>query len=145
MDASFDGAADAAEEWTHAWAASVSERAEQAQAMSQRIAQLSVSATGADGAVRVTVAGSGVVTDLRVGDRLSSWSGARVAAEIMTTMRRAQGRLAGAVAEIAAQTVGAGSETARAVVTSYAERFPEVDDDHEEGLRSDFRRQRDGW
>ncbi|GIJ25140.1 hypothetical protein Vqi01_03020 [Micromonospora qiuiae] len=145
MDESFGAAADAAEEWTHAWAASVSERAAQAQAMSQRVAELSISATGADGAVRVTVAGSGIVTDLRIDDRLSSWSGARAAAEIMTTMRRAQGRLAGAVAGIAAQTVGADSETARAVVRSYAQRFPEVDDDHEEGRRSDFRRQRDGW
>ncbi|MEV4711543.1 YbaB/EbfC family nucleoid-associated protein [Micromonospora sp. NPDC049374] len=136
--------ADSAEEWTRSWAASMSERAAQAQEMSQRVAGLSVSATGGDGAIEVTVAGSGIVTDLRIDDRLSNWSGARIAAEIMTTMLRAQGRLSGAVAEIAAQTVGANSETARAIVASYAERFPEVRDDREQG-RDDSRRERGGW
>ncbi|MEV6815511.1 YbaB/EbfC family nucleoid-associated protein [Micromonospora sp. NPDC051296] len=144
MDA-FDATADSAEEWTRSWAASMSERAAQAQVMSQRVADLSVSATGADGAVEVTVAGSGIVTDLRLDERLSNWPAARIATEIMATMRRAQGRLAEAVAEIAAQTVGTGSETARAVVASFAERFPELDDDREEGRRDDFRRERGGW
>ncbi|WP_431882390.1 YbaB/EbfC family nucleoid-associated protein [Micromonospora gifhornensis] len=144
MDA-FGAAADSAEEWTTSWATSMSERAAQAQAMSQRIAELSVSATGADGAVKVTVAGSGIVTDLRLDDRLSNWSGARLAAEIMATMRRAQGRLAGAVSDITAQTVGADSETARAVVASYAERFPAIGDDREQDQRHDSRRQHGGW
>ncbi|GAB3843172.1 hypothetical protein GCM10029963_17430 [Micromonospora andamanensis] len=144
MDASFDRVADSAEEWTRSWAASMSERAAQAQEMSQRVAGLSVSATGGDGAIEVTVAGSGIVTDLRIDDRLANWSGARISAEIMATMRRAQGRLSAAVAEIAGQTVGANSETARAIVASYAERFPEVDDDREQG-RDDSRRERGGW
>jgi hypothetical protein len=76
--------------------------------------------------IEVTVAGSGIVTDLRIDDRLANWTGARISAEIMTTMRRAQGRLSAAVAEIAGQTIGANSETARVIVASYAERFPEV-------------------
>ncbi|MEG3632465.1 YbaB/EbfC family nucleoid-associated protein [Micromonospora palythoicola] len=116
----------------------------QAQEMSQRVAGLSVSATGGDGAMEVTVAGSGIVTDLRIDDRVANWSGARISAEIMTTMRRAQGRLSAAVAEIAGRTVGANSETARAIVASYAERFPEVDDEREQG-RDDSRRERGGW
>lgn len=125
--------ADAAEDWVRSWAASVSDRAAQAQEMSRRVADLTATAAGADGAVRVTVAASGIVTELRLDDRVRSWPATRIAAEIMATTRRAQARLAGAVADVAARTVGAGSETARAVVASYTTRFPappeESDDD----------------
>ncbi|MFR9777790.1 YbaB/EbfC family nucleoid-associated protein [Micromonospora sp. MS34] len=117
--------ADAAEDWVRSWAASVSDRAAQAQEMSRRVGDLTATAAGADGAVRVMVAASGVVTELRLDDRVRSWPAARIAAEIMATMHRAQAGLAGAVADVAAQAVGAGSETARAVVASYTTRFPE--------------------
>ncbi|MFC0505726.1 YbaB/EbfC family nucleoid-associated protein [Micromonospora costi] len=144
MDVPFGATADAAEEWMRSWSASVSERAAQTQAMSQRVAELSVSATGARGAVEVTVAGSGAVTNLWLDERVRAWPADRIAAEVMATMRRAQGRLAGAVAEAAAQTVGAHSETARAIVASYATRFPEQPDDPDE-QRERSRRGRDGW
>lgn len=144
MDVPFGATADAAEEWVRSWSASVSERAAQTQAMSQRVAELSVSATGARGAVEVTVAASGVVTNLRLDDQVRTWTAERIAVEVMTTMRRAQGRLAGAVAEAAAQTVGAHSETARAIVASYATRFPEQPDDRDD-QREPFHRGRDGW
>lgn len=117
--------ADAAENWVRSWSASVSERAAQAQELSRLVADLTASASSADGAVRVTVAASGVVTELRLSDRVRGWSPQRIAEEVMTTMRRAQARLAIAVDEVAAQTVGEDSETARAVVASYTERFPE--------------------
>ncbi|MEH0819837.1 MULTISPECIES: YbaB/EbfC family nucleoid-associated protein [unclassified Micromonospora] len=140
MDPPFGAGADAAEEWVRSWSASVSERAAQAQAMSQRIADLTVSATGGHGAVEVTVAGSGTVTGLRLDDRVCGWSGERIAAEIMGTMRRAQARLAEAVADVAAQTVGADSETGRAVVGSYATRFPAPPDDGDDDRRNPHRR-----
>ncbi|QGN48441.1 YbaB/EbfC family DNA-binding protein [Micromonospora sp. WMMC415] len=143
MTHEFSGAADAAEEWMRSWSASVSERAAQAQAMSQRVADLSVSATNGDGAVEVTVAASGVVTDLRLGARVRTWPSDEIAAEILTTMRRAQARLGAAVAEIAAQTVGANSESARAVVASYANRFPDPPDDRDDHGQAS--RGRGGW
>ena len=136
MDAPFGAGADAAEEWVRSWSASVSERAAQAQVMSQRVGDLTVSATGGHGAVEVTVAGSGTVTDLRLDDRVRDWSGERIAAEIMITMRRAQARLAEAVADVAAQTVGTDSETGRAVVASYATRFPAPPEDRVEDRRN---------
>lgn len=124
MEVPFSTTADAAEQWVENWAASVNERAAQAQAMSRQVAELSMTADGAHGAVAVTVAGSGLVTDLRLDDRVRSWSGDRIAAEILSVMRRAQSQLAGQVAVIAARTVGADSETARAVVASFEQRFP---------------------
>lgn len=125
--------ADAAEDWVRAWSASVSERAAQAQELSRRVAELTATAAGGGGAVRVTVSASGVPTELRLDDRVRNWPAARIAAEIMATMRRAQARLSGAVAEVAAQTVGVGSETARAVVASYTARFPEPPERSEDG------------
>lgn len=115
---------DSAEERVRSWSASVSERAARAQEMSRLVAKLTASAASGDGAVRVTVAASGVVTDLHLDEPVRSRPAMRIAAEIMATMRRAQARLADAVAGVAAQTVGADSETARAVVAGYTARFP---------------------
>ncbi|MET7959031.1 YbaB/EbfC family nucleoid-associated protein [Micromonospora zamorensis] len=134
--------ADAAENWVRSWSASVSERAAQAQEMSRLVATLSASATSADGAVRVTVAATGVVTELRLSDRVQGWTAARIAEQIMNTMRLAQAQLAEAVADVAARTVGEGSETGRAVVASYTERFPEPPESSDDD-RS--RRRQDGW
>lgn len=120
--------ADGAEEWMRSWSASVSERAAGAQALSEQVARLSVSARDGDGSVTVTVAGSGVMTDLRLDERIHRWPADRIAAEILSTMRRAQAALAERVASIAAETVGADSETARAVVNSFATRFPDEPD-----------------
>nr|WP_141909644.1 hypothetical protein [Micromonospora sp. A202] len=83
-----------------------------------------------------------MVTELRLSDRVQGWAAARIAEQIMNTMRLAQARLAEAVADVAARTVGEGSETGRAVVASYAERFPEPPESSEDD-RS--RRRQDGW
>ncbi|MFI7609384.1 YbaB/EbfC family nucleoid-associated protein [Micromonospora sp. NPDC049366] len=131
----------AAEEWLRSWSASVEQRAAEAHAMSQQVAALLVSSSGGNGSVEVTVASSGVPTGLWLDDRVRNWPAERIAAEIMVTMRRAQARLAEAVAEVAAQTVGADTETGRAVVASYATRFPEPQDDAAE----DRERGRGGW
>jgi DNA-binding protein YbaB len=116
--------ADGAEEWVRSWTASMSERAAAAQAMSDQVARLTVSAADEDGLVTVTVSGSGAVTGLRLDERVHRWTTDRLGDQILATMRRAQATLAGRVAEIAADTVGADSETGRAVVASFETRFP---------------------
>ncbi|MEV0153944.1 YbaB/EbfC family nucleoid-associated protein [Micromonospora sp. NPDC050686] len=119
----------ATERFVASWTASVSERAARAQALSERVAALSATADGADGAVRVTVAATGAMTDLRLDDRVLRWRADEIAAEVLAVMRRAQGRLAAKVAQATTETVGAESETGRAVVASYARRFPEQPED----------------
>ncbi|MEH0982924.1 YbaB/EbfC family nucleoid-associated protein [Micromonospora sp. CPCC 205556] len=115
------------------WAAGISERAAQAQALSDQVAAISATAEGAQGAVRVTVAATGAMTDLRLDDRVLRWRADEIAAEVLAVLRRAQGRLAGQVAEAAAGTVGADSATARAVVSSYESRFPEEPEEEDPG------------
>jgi DNA-binding protein YbaB len=133
----FSAASEGADDWIDSWAASVSARAQAAQELSERVSMLSVSASGRDGAVEVTVAGSGVMTDLRLDDRVLRWSADEIAAQVMSVMRRAQGTLASRVAEITDQTVGADSETGRAVVDGFARRFPAPpeEDDEDRGRR----------
>jgi DNA-binding protein YbaB len=127
----FSAASEGADDWVDTWAASISARAQAAQELSERVSMLSVSASGRDGAVRVTVAGSGVMTDLRMDDRVLCWPADEIAAQVMSVMRRAQASLAARVAEIADETVGADSETGRAVVNGFVRRFPEQPDDEE--------------
>jgi hypothetical protein len=93
---------------------------------------LSVSASGHDGSIEVTVAGSGVMTDLKLDDRVRTWPADQIAAAVLAVMRRAQASLATRVAEIADETVGADSETGRAVVDGFARRFPAPPDDEDD-------------
>jgi len=101
-------------------------------ALADRVATLSASATGDDGAVRVTVAGSGLVTGIELDDRVRRLPGTMLAAELMRTIRRAQAAIVGQAAVAVDETVGAGSETGKAVLDSFSQRFPLEPDESEE-------------
>jgi DNA-binding protein YbaB len=135
-----DDGLDRAQEWLRNWTASVSGQAAKAQAMSDQVARLSVSLANAEGSVEVTVAGSGNLTNLRLTEAVRRRPPDQIAAEILTTMRRAQATLSARVAEIAAGTVGADSATGRAVVASFAGRFPAETDEPDGGSASDWQR-----
>jgi hypothetical protein len=96
-----------------------------AAALADRVATLRASASGADGAVLVTVASSGNVTDLELDERSLGLGAPGLAAEILRTIRRAQSALAGQVADAVEATVGAETETGKAVLDSFTQRFPE--------------------
>jgi DNA-binding protein YbaB len=85
--------------------------------------QVSVTETSADGMVTVVVDGSGVLTDLKITDTTAP--GARIAAEVLSTMRRAQARLAGRVREVIESTIGDDPATMDRVTATYRDRFPE--------------------
>jgi hypothetical protein len=65
-----------------------------------------------------------VLTGLELDDRVQRLRGRELARAIMSTMRRAQTGLTHQVAEAVGETVGADSETGRAVLESFAQRFP---------------------
>ena len=120
---------DDAEEWGRSWNSQASGRAEATAALADRVAGLAASATGGDGAIHVSVNSSGNVTELELDDRARRLPGADLAAEIMLTMRRAQAGLGERVAAAVEETVGAESETGRAVLESFVQRFPAVPDE----------------
>jgi hypothetical protein len=101
-------------------------------ALADRVATLSASAAGDDGAVRVTVAGSGLVTAIELNDRVQRLPGSILAAELMRTIRRAQAAIVGQAAVAVDETVGVDSETGKAVLDSFSQRFPLEPDDSEE-------------
>ena len=122
---------DAAEDWLDNWTASVSAQAERAAVLSRRVAALTASAESADGSIRVTVGSSGQVESLDLDDRVQRLAGPELSRRIMTVMRDAQARLARQVAAEVEQTVGADTETGRAVIHSFDSRFPGSDHDDE--------------
>ena len=122
---------DAAEEWLDSWVGQVNAQAQRSVELSRRVAALTGSAQGHDGAIRVTVGSAGQVERLELDDRVRELSGLRLAQEIMSVMRRAQAALSGQVAEQVRETVGEDTETGRAVLHSFDSRFrasPEEED-----------------
>ena len=117
------GNIEASQDATLAWGAPVPARTEAAAALADRVASLTASAGGADGAIRATVASSGILTGLQIDDRVDL-TGTRLAEEIMRTMRRAQAGLTKQVARAVEETVGADTETGKAVLDGFAQRFP---------------------
>jgi RNase P/RNase MRP subunit p29 len=124
---------DAAEDWLDSWAASANAQAERAVALSRRVAALTGSAQSPDGSIRVTVGSSGQLESLELDDR-------ELADRILSVMRSAQTNLAGQVATETQDTVGADSETGRAVIHSFESRFAVRNpDDDLEGETNDGR------
>jgi hypothetical protein len=112
---------------TRSWSTQLSERSEAAAALADRVASLSASASGAGGAVRATVASSGNLTGLEIDEHVAL-AGTELADEIMRVLRRAQANLADRVGEAVAETVGPDSETGKAVLDSFTQRFPAESD-----------------
>ncbi|WP_250001534.1 YbaB/EbfC family nucleoid-associated protein [Actinoplanes sp. M2I2] len=118
---------DAAEEWLDTWVGQVNAQAAQSVELSRRVAALTGTAEGRDGAVRVTVGSAGQIERLELDDRVRDVSGPRLAEEIMSVMRRAQAALSNLVADQVQDTVGVDTETGRAVIQSFETRFPTVE------------------
>ncbi|MEV4345082.1 YbaB/EbfC family nucleoid-associated protein [Actinoplanes sp. NPDC049596] len=91
--------------------------------LAERLATLSATATDDDGVVTVTVAGPGVLTGLRLDDRVRQLSGAALSTEILRTMRQAQAALAERVTATVEETVGVETEDGKALLDSYTQDF----------------------
>ncbi|MEU8819812.1 YbaB/EbfC family nucleoid-associated protein [Actinoplanes sp. NPDC048796] len=115
---------DAAEEWLDSWVANVDERAAIAVELSRRVAALTGEAKSEDGLLRVAVGSAGQLIELDIDDRARQRAGSEISREIMALVQRAQAQLSSKVAEQVRETVGVDTETGRAVIHSYAERFP---------------------
>jgi DNA-binding protein YbaB len=104
------------------WQAGIEARAAQARELASRLATLTASARSDDGLISVTVGASGGITDLELKDDIRSRPAAETARAILATMRAAQTSLTTAATAVTAETVGADSETGKAVIASYASR-----------------------
>lgn len=89
----------------------------------QKMNALTATDTSADGAVRVTVDGNGVPTELTITERGRGTDPARLSSELMSCLQRAQSKLRALVEETTRETVGE-DEAATPILNQYAERFP---------------------
>lgn len=118
----FDGDdLDAAERRVDEWQAGLERRAAEARDLASRLTGLTASAASRDKLITVTVNATGV-TALELAEGIRQRPAAQTAAAILETVRAARARLATLVTECTEETVGADSETGRAVLGAYAAR-----------------------
>jgi hypothetical protein len=115
---------DAAEDWLDTWVGQVNAQAARGVELSRRVAALTGTPEGRDGAIRITVGSTGQMEQLELDERVHDLSGPQLAEEIMLVMRLAQAALSRRVADGVRVTVGEETETGRAVIHSYDARFP---------------------
>jgi DNA-binding protein YbaB len=125
----FDGRdLDEAERLVDDWQAGFEERAAQARELAARLGALTASVRSDDGFVSVTVGPSGALVDLELDEEIRQQPAATTAREILATLRAAQAALTSAATAVTAETVGAESETGKAVIASYVARQGTVDE-----------------
>jgi hypothetical protein len=125
----FDGRdLDDAERQVDDWQAGIEARAAQARELAARLGALTATARSEDGLVSVTVGSSGGITDLVLKEGIRDRPAAETARAILATLRAAQSSLTVAATAATAETVGAESETGKAVIASYVARQGAEDD-----------------
>ncbi|MGH3822412.1 MAG: YbaB/EbfC family nucleoid-associated protein [Pseudonocardiaceae bacterium] len=112
------------------WAEQHRRKAEAYRGLYDQMAQLAVTETSADGMVRVRVDAQGVPTELTLTDRARGVDPARLSAELMTCLRRAQSTLAAQIQDLVTATIPDSEDDAAAqIVASYRDRFGELSAD----------------
>jgi len=115
----FDGPdLEAAERRIDDWQAGFEQRAAQARDLAARLAALSASARSEDGHVTVTIGATGLLTDLHLDEEVRRQSAAETARQILATLAAARADLTAKATVVTDETVGADSETGKAVIAS---------------------------
>jgi hypothetical protein len=134
------------------WAELLARKADAYRVLHHQMSKLAVTETSTDGMVRVSVDAQGVPTELILTDRAWGANPARLSAELMTCLRRAQGTLVAQVQDLVTAAAPDGEDDAATqIVASYRDRFgdlsgnwsarhtrridPPVEDDFEGGRR----------
>jgi hypothetical protein len=119
---------DSAERLIDDWQSTIEDRATKARALSQRLGALTATARSRDGLVETTVAASGVLTGLRLDERVRRQPAAWIAKQVLTVTQQALDQLAAQAAEATQETVGEDSPEGRAIVASYTTRLTQAAD-----------------
>ena len=104
------------------WQAGIEARAARARELASRLGALTGSARSDDGLVSVTVGATGAITGLELKEGIRDRPAADIARAILATVRAARASLTAAATAVTAETVGADSETGKAVIASYVSR-----------------------
>ncbi|SHF82175.1 YbaB/EbfC family nucleoid-associated protein [Streptoalloteichus hindustanus] len=107
------------------WAAQLEQRASRYLELQQRLDSTTVSETSADGTVRVTVDAHGVPVELHLSERARGTEPAKISAQLMACLRRAQAKLAHQVDGLVRATVPGDDAPANSIIENYRKRFPD--------------------
>lgn len=88
------------------WERNAAEKAAKFQVMADRVAEVTITESVADGAVSATVGSNGLPTNIAMTERVRRMSPDEIAGHVMAAIRKAQSRYPEALAEIVAETVG---------------------------------------
>ncbi|WP_433868906.1 YbaB/EbfC family nucleoid-associated protein [Saccharopolyspora sp. CA-218241] len=123
---------DAAERRIQEWAQGFADKAQRYQQVQAQTEQLRLTAASRDGSIKVTVRADGSVTDLEFTEKVRALAPNDLAAQILSTMHRAQSDIADRVGE--AMTAHLGDEDAQTramMLDNLRERFPDQPDEPE--------------
>ncbi|MEV4734163.1 YbaB/EbfC family nucleoid-associated protein [Saccharopolyspora sp. NPDC049426] len=124
---------DEAERRIQQWAQGFAEKAQRYQEVQAQTEQLRLSASSPDGRIKVTVRADGSVTNLEFTDKVRSMAPNELAAQILSTMHRAQADIASKVGETMAATLGDEDQQTRSMMLdNLRERFPEQPEEESE-------------
>lgn len=124
---------DEAERRIQQWAQGFAEKAQRYQEVQAQTEQLRLSASSPDGRIKVTVRADGSVTDLEFTDKVRSMAPNELAAQILSTMHRAQADIASKVGETMQATLGDEDQQTRSMMLdNLRERFPEQAEEESE-------------
>jgi hypothetical protein len=121
----FDGSdLGAAERMVDDWQAGFEQRAAQARDLAARLAGLTALARSDDGFITVTIGADGEMTGLELDEAVRRKPAAETARQILATLAAAQADLIAQATTVTEETVGADSETGKAVLASLTRRRP---------------------
>jgi DNA-binding protein YbaB len=106
---------DASREYLRSWRENVDRMAARAAAMSEQMERLRVTARDGNGLAEVTIDSAGVLVGLELTDRIHRFEPAAVAGAVMSALRQARAEAADRAHDIAVETMGPDSLSARTI------------------------------
>ena len=106
---------DSSREYLRSWNTRVQQMQERTQAMSEQIGRLRTTVKDSNDLAEVTIDSSGVLLDLKLTDRIRRFEPEVVARAVLSALREARVIAAGRAREIAVETMGPDSLSARTI------------------------------
>src|SRR4051794_3316580 len=110
------------------WERQLAENTARYQELTERLAQLSITESSGDGAVKVTISANGLLTDLALRERWHPEPLADLAGEVMDCLRRAQARIPELLRRTMFEVVGPQDPSVLLLLDDARQRFPEQPD-----------------
>jgi DNA-binding protein YbaB len=119
---------DASREYLRSWKENIDRVAAQAAVMSEQMQRLRITARDDNGIAEVTIDSAGVLVDLELTNRIHSFEPAVVARAVLSALREARGKAADQAHQIAVETMGPDSLSARTTADRMRQALERPDD-----------------